>query len=122
MTQIVNEDQYRWAVDRVNELLPIVDEETPLNDPNSIELVTLSNLVANYSDEHFAIGMPTLAESIKLRMSEMGLTQKALAQLLGISPARINDVVTGKKEPTYLVAREISKKLDIDASIVLGVC
>ena len=122
MKQIENEDQYKWAVSRVEELLPLVDEETPLNDTKSIELVMLSNLVADYSDKHFAIGNPTLAEAIKLRMYEMGLTQKALAQLLGISPARISEIMTGRKEPTYHIARDISKKLDIDASIVLGVC
>ena len=122
MKQIENEDQYKWAVSRVEELLPLVDEETPLNDTKSIELVMLSNLVADYSDKHFAIGNPTLAEAIKLRMYEMGLTQKALAQLLGISPARISEIMTGEKEPTYHIARDISKKLDIDASIVLGVC
>ena len=122
MQRIENEDQYKWAVSRVEELLPLVDEETPLNDTKSIELVMLSNLVADYSDKHFAIGNPTLAEAIKLRMYEMGLTQKALAQLLGISPARISEIMTGRKEPTYHIARDISKKLDIDASIVLGVC
>ena len=29
-------------------------DDTPLNDPNSIELELLSNLVADYSEEHFA--------------------------------------------------------------------
>jgi HTH-type transcriptional regulator/antitoxin HigA len=122
MTRIENENQYRWAVTRVDELLPLVDEETPLNDPINIELAMLSNLVADYSDEHFAIGVPKLVEVIKLRMYEMGLTQKALAQMLGISPTRISKVITGEKEPTYPMARDISKKLNIDPSIVLGVC
>ena len=102
--------------------MPLVDDDTPLNDPNSIELVLLSNLVADYSEEHFAIGSPALIDVIKLRMYEMGLTQKALAQLLGISPARMSEIMTGRKEPTFQIAREMSKKLDIDPSIVLGVC
>ena len=71
---------------------------------------------------HFAIGAPTLVEAIKLRMYEMGLTQKTLANLLGIKQNRINEIISGKKEPTYNIAQNISKKLDIDASIVLGVC
>jgi len=122
MTRIENKTQYEWAVARVEELLPIVDDNTPLNDSNYIELVLLSNLVADYSDEHFDIGTPTLVDIIKLRMYEMGLTQKGLAQLLCISPARMSEIITGRKEPTYHIARDISKKLDIDASIVLGVC
>lgn len=55
MTKIENEEQYRWAVQRVEELLPLVDDNTPTTDPNSIELEILSNLVADYSDEHFAL-------------------------------------------------------------------
>ena len=34
--------------------LPLVKDDTPLNDPNSIELELLSNLVADYSEEHFS--------------------------------------------------------------------
>ena len=122
MTRIENETQYKWAVAKVEELLPLVDEQTPLNDPKNIELELLSNLVADYSEVHFAIGAPSLVDAIKLRMYEMGLTQKALANLLGIKQDRISEIISGKKEPTYNIARNISKKLDIEASIVLGVC
>ena len=121
MTRIENEVQYKWAIAKVEILLPLVNEQTPTDDPLSIELDLLSNLVADYSDEHFSIGVPSLAEVIKLRMYEMGLTKKALAQLLDISPERTNKIITGRKEPTYNIARNISKKLDIDASVVLGV-
>jgi HTH-type transcriptional regulator/antitoxin HigA len=122
MTRIDNEAQYNWAIAKVEKLLPSVTDQTPVDDPDSIELELLSNLVADYSDEHFALEAPALVEVIKLRMYEMGLTQKALANLLGTSPGSINKIITGRKEPTYHIARDISKKLDIDASIVLGVC
>lgn len=121
MTKIETKAQYDWAVSRVEELLPLVGEDTARDDRNLIELELLSNLVADYSDEHFAIGAPTLSESIKLRMYEMSLSQRSLAALLGISPSRINDIVSGRSEPTYKVAREISMKLNIDAKVVLGV-
>ena len=54
-------------------------------------------------------------------MFEMGLTQKGLADLIGISPSRLSDLLSGKCEPTIRTARTISRKLDIDAAIVLGV-
>jgi HTH-type transcriptional regulator/antitoxin HigA len=84
-------------------------------------LELLSDLVADYSEEHFAIGEPTLVDILKLRMYEMGLTQKGLADLIGISPSRLSDLLSGKCEPTLRTARTISRKLDIDAAIVLGV-
>lgn len=45
MTKIETKDQYDWAVKRVEALLPLVTDETPRDDPNSIELELLSNLV-----------------------------------------------------------------------------
>ena len=121
MAKIENEIQYEWAVKRVEELLPLVTDDTPRTDPNSIELELLSNMVADYSEEHFAIGSPSLMDVIKLRMYEMGITQSGLAQLLGISPSRVSEYLSGKSEPTLKIGREISRKLHIDANIVLGV-
>ena len=121
MTKIENQAQYEWAVKRVEELLPLVDDNTTMNDPNSIELELLSNLVADYSEEHYALGEPTLVDVLKLRMYEMGLNQKSLSKLIGVSPSRLSDYISGKCEPTLKVAREINRKLNIDANIILGV-
>ena len=121
MTKIENEIQYNWAVKRVEELLSVVDDNTPLDNPNSIELTLLSNLVADYSEQHFSLGEPALSDVIKLRMYEMGLNQIKLSELLEISPSRVNEYLTGKSEPTLPVARNISRKLNITPSVVLGV-
>lgn len=121
MTRIENEAQYLWAEQRVEVLLPLVNDDTPVTDPNYIELVLLSNLVADYSEAHYAVGEPTLVEVIKLRMYERGLTQAALGKLLNISASRVSEILSGKCEPTLRLARTISSELNIDACIVLGV-
>ncbi len=121
MTKIENESQYEWAVARVEQLLPLVNDETPKTDPNYIELVLLSNLVADYSEAHYAVGDPTLVDVIKLRMYEMGLNQASLAKLIGVSPSRVCAYLSGKSEPTLQVGRVLSKKLNISPAIVLGV-
>ena len=54
-------------------------------------------------------------------MYEMGLTKKALAAMLGLSIASLNKIITGKGEPSLKTGREISRKLNIDPAIVLGV-
>ena len=121
MTKIENEAQYRWALQRVEEILPHVKDDTPLTDPYSMELELLSSLVSDYSDEHYSIGEPTLIDMIKLRMYEMGLNQASLSKLLGINPSRICEYLSGKRQPTLTQARTISIKLNIDPAIVLGV-
>lgn len=121
MTKIENEIQYRWALQRVEQLLPLVNDDTPLSDPNSIELDLLSGMVADYSDAHYSIGTPSLMDVIKLRMYEMGLNQSALAKILGVSPSRISEYLSGKKQPTLKQGKKISVELNIDPAIVLGV-
>lgn len=121
MAKIQNETAYRAAMERIEELLPLTDDNTPLTDKNLIELDLLSELVSEYEDEHYPIKSPLLIDVIKLRMYEMGLNQAKLSELLGVSPSRVSDYLTGRCEPTLKVARDISKKLNIDANIVLGV-
>lgn len=121
MAKIKTEKQYKAACSRIEELLKVVSNDTPTDDKNFLELDLISDLVADYEEEHFPIEAPSLVDVIKLRMYEMGLTQTKLSELLNVSPSRISEYLSGKCEPTLKVAREISRKLNIDANIVLGV-
>ena len=121
MAKIKTEKQYKAACARIEELLKVVSNNTPTDDNNFLELDLISDLVADYEEEHFPVKAPALVDVLKLRMYEMGLNQKSLAKLIGVSPSRLSDYISGKCEPTLKVAREISQKLNIDANIVLGV-
>lgn len=121
MARINNETAYNATLQRIEELLPLVDDNTPVTDKNLVELDLLSELAAEYEEEHYPIATPSLPDVIRLRMAEMGITQGKLSEMLGISPSRVSDYLTGRSEPTLKIGREISRKLDIDPSIVLGV-
>lgn len=121
MSRLLTRKQYEWAVARVEQLLPLVQDDTSTGDPASIELEILSNLVADYSDAHFAIDVPDLASVMREHMFEQGLSQKELAKRLNVSPSRVSEYLSGKKSPTLPVARRIHEVLHIDAGIILGV-
>lgn len=121
MAEIKNEAAYRVALQRIDELLPLVNDQTPVDDKNYIELDMLSDMVEEYEEKYYPIRTPSLIDTLKLRMYEMGLTQAKLAKLLGISNSRVSEIITGKGEPSLKTCREISRKLNIDPSIVLGV-
>lgn len=55
MAKITTETAYKAIMERIEELLLLVDECTPLDDKNMIELELLSNLVADYDDEHYPV-------------------------------------------------------------------
>ena len=121
MARIKSEEEYRKLMQRIEELLEVVDDDTPTDDVSYVELDVLSDLVEEYEDIHYPIGRPSLVDTIKLRLYEMGLTQAKLAELLGVSSSRVSEIMTGKAEPTMKLGREISRKLDIPPAVVLGV-
>lgn len=55
MVKIENEIEHDGTCQRVEELLPLTDDETPLTDPRLIELRILSELVIEYEEEHYSI-------------------------------------------------------------------
>lgn len=60
----VTKDQYEFALARIEELLPQVNESTPSNDRKSVELTMVSDVVINYEKEHFPILKITPAEML----------------------------------------------------------
>ena len=55
MKRIVTNTEYEAIMSRVNELVEIVDDLTPVTDKNMIELDFLTDLVVAYEKEHYPI-------------------------------------------------------------------
>ena len=94
----VTKEQYEFALARIEELLPLVDDNTPSNDRNAVELTMMSDAVIEYEKEHFHIG----------------------AVEIGVSPSRINDYISGRAEPTLKIARLLCATLGISPAAMLG--
>jgi HTH-type transcriptional regulator/antitoxin HigA len=87
-------------------------------------LAKLSLLAEQYEDSIplMPIKAPsTLTEMIRYKMFEMNLKQKQLAKLLGISEARISELLTGKRKINMELAKKLHTKLNIDAHFILEV-
>lgn len=121
MATIKDKNKYDAIMLRIEELMEQVEENTPMSDHRVMELDLLVELAEEYEDENYPMGTPSLPDVMKLRMHEMNLTQEKLAEMLGLSQSRISNFLTGKTEPTLKVARTISKQLNIEPGIVLGV-
>ena len=57
----ITKEQYDFALARIEDLLPMVDDNTPANDRNAVELTSMSNVVIDYEKEYFPINKPTVA-------------------------------------------------------------
>lgn len=116
----ITKEQYEFALARIEELLPLVDDSTPANDKNAVELTMMSDIVITYEKEHYPIEKPTVAELIKLSIEEKGITQKQLAKEIGVSPSRVSDYISGRSEPTLRIARLLCQILGIQPAAMLG--
>ena len=115
----ISEVDYKKASARIEELLKVVNNNTPQDDPNLKELVALSDIIENYETEYYPIGTPSLKDVIELRMFEKKLKQKNLAELLETSTSRISEYLNGKRDITIEIACALHKKLNIDSDIIL---
>ena len=75
----ITKEQYDFALARIEDLLPMVDDNTPPNDRNAVELTMMSNVVIDYEKEPFPINKPTVATigitPVGSKIRGTGLTQ-----------------------------------------------
>lgn len=116
----ISKQQYEYALNRIEELLPLVTDGAPLSDVNAIELTIVSDVVEAYEKKHYPIAKPTIGELISLAIEEKGMTQKQLAKELGVSPSRVSDYISGRAEPTLRIARALCVILGIAPAAMLG--
>lgn len=116
----ISKQQYEYALNRIEELLPLVTDETPAGDRYAVELAIVSDVVENYEKVHYPIAKPTVGELISLSIEERGMTQRQLAKELGVSPSRVSDYIAGRSEPTLRIARAICTVLGIAPAAMLG--
>ena len=116
---MISEKTYKKHLLRIDELLKVVGNNTPIDNLDFIELDSISDLVADYEDVVYPIAKPSLIDVIKLRMEERDLKQKDLAELLGTTTSRISEYIKGKREITLQIAKQLHLQLNIDADIIL---
>lgn len=115
----IEKTDYEKANARLEILINLVNESTPVTDQNYIELMEVSSIIEKYENEHFSINPPSLIEAIEFQMYEEKLSKKALAELLEVQPTRISEYLNGKRKITLEVAKKLYHILKIDPEIIL---
>ena len=86
MAKIKDKKQYDAACARIEELLKVVSNNTPTDDKNYLELDLLSDLVADYEEEHFPVETPLLVDKTRACLGIAGgddAVFKSLDKLFG---------------------------------------
>jgi len=119
MEKFVTHKQYTKALLTVEDLIDKLEDIDDKNNADLQKFIEASDIVEAYEELHYEIGVPSLIDVIRLRMEELKIKNKDLAKLLGTSPSRVSEYLSGKREITLNVARELHAKLNIDSDIIL---
>lgn len=117
---MITHEEYIRANLQVEELINKVDDNTPKESELMKSFLQASDIVEEYEEKYYPVGIPSLIEVIRLRMTEMKLKNKDLAVLLGTTPSRISEYLNGKRDITLNVAKTLHRKLNIDSDIILN--
>ncbi len=95
----------------------LIDCEENSAEEELLELVSI--LVENYEALHHPVEAPDPIEAIKLRVAELGLKRKDLAEYFG-SVSRVSEVLNRRRPLSFEMARKIRKGLGISAETLLA--
>lgn len=111
---IKTKEQYKHYLKIIDNLIDCL-EDSP--EEQVLELVSI--LVESYETQHYPIEAPNPIDAIKLKIEEKGLKRKDLAIYFG-SSSRVSEVLNGKRQLTFEMAKKIRHGLGISAEVLLA--
>jgi len=112
LTLIKTEEQYQKALKRLDK---IFHSKKGTKEQEELEILVM--LIRRYEDE--TVGEfpdPDPIEAIKFKMEQMDMTQKDLANVIGLK-SRASEILSRKRPLSINIIRKISKALSIPADI-----
>src|SRR5437588_7668572 len=106
--------------DQLQEAQKVMDEllaRGGLDDGAEMYLDALSDLVAAYEDEHYAIEPASDAEMLRHLMEAKGVTQAQLNRETTIPKSTISEILAGKKPFSRQLIRKFADYFKVDASV-----
>lgn len=112
---IRNEDDYESALDRVALLMDTAAPESSEAD----ELEVLAILIEAYEGEHHPVDPPDPIDAIEFRMDQAGLTRRQVEEMVGLSRARLSEVLNRRRGLSIAMIRAFHEALGIPADILV---
>lgn len=116
----MTKQDYNLKTKRLEELLGQLTTKGKLAKKYQLELDTMSEEIAQYEETNYPFEANNLKEMIELRMYQRKLKQKDVAKILGTTPSRISEILSGKRGLTMELAKGLHKSLNIDAELILN--
>lgn len=116
--KITSKADYKTAMARIEQLMAKGSEN--LTKTELAEIRKLAIAAEGYEHSIYEIEMPTtLAGILEMKMYEMHLKQKEMAQKLKVSDTKLSMILNGKQKPDIAFLKAVHKELHLDANILL---
>ncbi len=118
MKEIKNEADYKQVMAKIDSLM--AKGSSNVSKEELSEIRTLAQSAQGYEQAKYVIEAPTtLVGMIEMRMYEMKLKQRDLAQKLNMSDAKLSLIMNGKQKPGVDFLKAVHTQLNIDANFIL---
>jgi HTH-type transcriptional regulator / antitoxin HigA len=114
LASIKSDEQLREAQKVMDQLLV----RGALDEGEEMYLDALSDLVAVYEDEHYAIEPASDAEMLRHLMEAKNVMQARLSKDTAIPKSTISEILAGKKPYSRQVIRKLADYFAVDASML----
>jgi HTH-type transcriptional regulator/antitoxin HigA len=111
----IKSDEHLQEAQRVMDRLLAQGE---LDDGEGMYLDALSDLVAAYEDEHYAIEPASDADMLRHLMQAKAVTQAQLSRDTTIPKSTISEVLAGKRPFSRCLIRKLADYFEVDASVL----
>jgi HTH-type transcriptional regulator / antitoxin HigA len=109
------------SAEQLQEAQKVMDQllaQGELKSGEKMYLDALSDLVATYEDEHYAIGPASDAEMLRHLMEAKGVTQSQLSRDTTVPKSTISEILAGKKHLSRQMIRKFANYFLVDASLL----
>jgi len=118
MNKIANDTDYNNVMAKIDSLM--AKGSSNVSQDELQEIKSLAQKAQAYEQTKYVIEPPTtLIGMVEMRMFEMKLKQKELAQKLNVSDAKLSLIMNGKQRPGLDFLKAIHSELNIDANFIL---
>ena len=92
--------------------------KSKLDDGEEMYLDALSDLVASYEDEHYAIAPASDADMLRHLMEAKDVIQTQVSRETGIAKSTISEILAGRRPFSRQIIRKLADYFKVDVSVL----
>lgn len=118
--KIMSKEAYQLTMTEIEKLMKLGEKN--LSSADIKRLRDLSKAAEAYEDRHEQLPVSaSLKDILSVKFSQMGINQSYAAKLLGVSEAKLSQILNGRQKPDVKLLKAIHVQLKVDGNILMEI-